>query len=150
MRVLQRVHTEWQWPLSGVHSIMMVKSAPCRGRGCTPSPFHSIYHHEKSCDVRFSWEGGYTPPYFSSTPIRTLWCPPSTGGRTKSEDQSAEIPPKYQYLQRVYRVLEFLSSRPNWVPSPPHPQWVLLLLPSGLCGETHSLARKGVRGPNYA
>jgi hypothetical protein len=27
MYVDHRVHTEWQWPLSGVHSIMMVKSA---------------------------------------------------------------------------------------------------------------------------
>jgi hypothetical protein len=33
-------YTEWQWPLSGVHSIMMVKSAqPGKGGGCTPTPF---------------------------------------------------------------------------------------------------------------
>ncbi len=24
--------------------------------------------------VRSSWEGRYTPPYFSSTPLCTLWC----------------------------------------------------------------------------
>jgi hypothetical protein len=30
--------------------------------GCTPSPFHSTYHHEQSCDIRSSWEGRYTPP----------------------------------------------------------------------------------------
>jgi hypothetical protein len=48
-----RVHTEWQWPLSGVHPIMMVKSAqPGGGGGCTPTPFHSIYHHVQSCGVR--------------------------------------------------------------------------------------------------
>jgi hypothetical protein len=30
---------EWQWPLSGVHSIMMVNSAkPGEGGGCTPIP----------------------------------------------------------------------------------------------------------------
>jgi hypothetical protein len=48
-------YKEWQWLLSGVHSIMMVKSAqPGDGFGCTPSPFHSIYHHELSCGVRSS------------------------------------------------------------------------------------------------
>ncbi len=45
---------------------MMVKPAQQPGEGgpvgCTPSPFHSIYHHEQSCGVRFSWEGRYTPP----------------------------------------------------------------------------------------
>jgi hypothetical protein len=51
-----RVHTEWQWPLSGVHTtIMRIKSAqPGVVGGCTPSPFHSIYHHEQSCGVRSS------------------------------------------------------------------------------------------------
>ncbi len=37
-----RVHTEWQWPLSGVHSILMVKSTqPAEDKGCTlhPPPF---------------------------------------------------------------------------------------------------------------
>jgi hypothetical protein len=34
-----RVHTEWQWALSGVHSIMMVKSAqPGGGGGGARSP----------------------------------------------------------------------------------------------------------------
>jgi hypothetical protein len=38
-----RVHTEWQWPISGVHSIMMEKSALTgEGGGCRPIPFHSI------------------------------------------------------------------------------------------------------------
>ncbi len=49
--------TEWQWPLSGTHSIMMVKSAQPGEGGCTPSPFHSIYHHKQSCGVRSSWDG---------------------------------------------------------------------------------------------
>jgi hypothetical protein len=41
-----RVHTEWQWPLSCVYSIMMEKSAqPDEGGRCTPTPFQSIYHH---------------------------------------------------------------------------------------------------------
>ncbi len=34
------VHSEWQWPLSGVYSIMMVKSAqPGEGGDARPSPF---------------------------------------------------------------------------------------------------------------
>jgi hypothetical protein len=58
-----RVHPEWQWPLSGVHSIRMVNLAqPCEGGGCTPYPFHSIYHHEQSCGLLSSWEGRYIPP----------------------------------------------------------------------------------------
>ena len=36
----ERVQTDRQWPLSSLHSIMMVNSAqPSAGRGCTPSPF---------------------------------------------------------------------------------------------------------------
>ncbi len=35
-----RVHTEWQWSLSSVHSIMMEKSAqPGEGGGALPPPF---------------------------------------------------------------------------------------------------------------
>jgi hypothetical protein len=35
-----RVHTEWQLPLSSVHSIMMEKlSQPGEGGGCSPPPF---------------------------------------------------------------------------------------------------------------
>ncbi len=47
-----RVHIEWQWPLSGVHFIMIEKSQSGEGGECNPSPFHSIYHHEQSCGVR--------------------------------------------------------------------------------------------------
>jgi hypothetical protein len=33
-------YTEWPWPLSGVHSIMRVKSAQAgEGGRCTPTPF---------------------------------------------------------------------------------------------------------------
>ncbi len=43
--------------------------------GCTPSPFHSIYHHELSCGLSSSWEGrySYTPP-ISALPLSPLWC----------------------------------------------------------------------------
>jgi hypothetical protein len=44
-----------QLPVSGVHSIMMEKSAPAgEGGGCTPTPFYSSYHHVQSCSVRSS------------------------------------------------------------------------------------------------
>ncbi len=67
-----RVHTEWQWPISGVHSIMMEKNSLAgEGGGCTPTPFHSIYHHVQSCSVHSSWEGRYTPP-ISSLPLYVL------------------------------------------------------------------------------
>ncbi len=49
----------------------MVNSAdPSEGGGCTPSPFHSIYHHDQSCGVRSSWEGRYrTLPLFLLYPF---------------------------------------------------------------------------------
>jgi hypothetical protein len=73
MSVLQRVHTEWQWTLSGVHTLMIVKSVQLGegGGGCTPSPFHSIYRHEQSYGVRSSSEGGYTP-HISPLPLYVL------------------------------------------------------------------------------
>ncbi len=58
-----RVHTDWQSPpLSGVQAIKMEKLAqPCEGGGCAPTPFYYIYHHvQRSCGVRFSWEGRET------------------------------------------------------------------------------------------
>jgi hypothetical protein len=40
------VHIEWQWPISGVHSIMMEKSALAgESGGCTsPLPLYLLYH----------------------------------------------------------------------------------------------------------
>jgi hypothetical protein len=57
------IRTEWQWPLSGVHSITMEKSAqPGEGGGARQPPFTiSTGHHGQSCGVRSSWEGRYTP-----------------------------------------------------------------------------------------
>jgi hypothetical protein len=73
--IVSTEYTEWQWPLSGAHSIMMVKSAqPGEGGamgGCTPSLFHSIYHHKQSCGVHSSWEGRYTPS-ISPLPLYVL------------------------------------------------------------------------------
>ncbi len=47
-----RVQTVWQWPVSGVYSIMMVNQ-PSNAKvevGSTP-PF-TLHHHEQNCDVR--------------------------------------------------------------------------------------------------
>jgi hypothetical protein len=61
-----RVHTEWQWPLSGVNSIMMVKSArPGEGGGVHAVPL-TLYlpSRAKLQYIRSSWEDRYTytPP----------------------------------------------------------------------------------------
>ncbi len=72
-----RVHTQWQWPLSGIYSIMIAKSAqPGQGGGCTRFPFQSIFHHERSCGLCSSWEGRYTP-LISPLPLYVL-CGPRT------------------------------------------------------------------------
>ncbi len=56
-----RVHSEWQWPLSGVHPKMMEKLAQSgEGGGVHDHPL-SLYHHVHSCAVRSSWDGRYTP-----------------------------------------------------------------------------------------
>jgi hypothetical protein len=63
-----RVHSEWQWPLSGVHFIMMEKSAQPGvggGGGCTPTNFHSIYHYVQSFNVRSRGMG--------EEPILLIW-----------------------------------------------------------------------------
>jgi len=63
--------------LAYIHSIMLVKSGqPGEGRGCTPFPFHSIYHHVTSKVVVYvpDKRADTIHPYFSSTPMWTLWC----------------------------------------------------------------------------
>jgi hypothetical protein len=55
-------YTEWQRPLSGVHSIMMEKLAQAGEAGrCMPILLHSVSHHVQSCGVLSSWEGRYPP-----------------------------------------------------------------------------------------
>ncbi len=74
--LLHRVLTEWQWPLSGVHSILMEKSAqPGEGGGARPSPtpFHYIYFYVYKVVVYAPVEREDTKPYFHSTPMCTMW-----------------------------------------------------------------------------
>ncbi len=70
----QRVHTEWQWPLSGVHSNMIEKWALTgEGGGCTLTPlsFYLVSRTKLQCALHL--RGQIHSPYFISTPISTLW-----------------------------------------------------------------------------
>jgi hypothetical protein len=76
--VLSTEYREWQRPLSGVHSIMMVKSAqPGEVGGCTPSPFPSTYTTSKVVVCALA-ERADTLPLFLLYPYMycTLWCCP--------------------------------------------------------------------------
>ncbi len=78
-RTTEYIHTEWRFSISGVHPIMMEKSALAgEGGGAlhAPPPFYSSYHNVQSCSVvvRSCWEGWYVHSlFFISTPICTLW-----------------------------------------------------------------------------
>ncbi len=44
------IQIDWLWPLSGVHSIVMVNSdQPREGGECTSTPFHSVYLLDTRC-----------------------------------------------------------------------------------------------------
>ncbi len=78
--VAHRVHTERQLPISGVHPIMMEKSALAgEGGGVHAHPLSPFYHHLQSFSVRSSWEGRYTTtistlPYMYSVLLPFLIC----------------------------------------------------------------------------
>ncbi len=73
-----RVHTQWQWPLSGIHYTMMVKSArPGEDGGCTPFPFYCIYHHQVG--VYAPAEMADEHPLISPLPLHVL-CGSDNGG----------------------------------------------------------------------
>ncbi len=70
-----RVHTEWQWSFSGVHCIMMAKSAQPAwwGRG-VHAHLLSLYLPSRTmlwCMLQL--RGQIHSPYLYSTPICTLW-----------------------------------------------------------------------------
>jgi hypothetical protein len=60
--------TEWQCPLSDIHSIMMEKSAQPGVSGRCSTPSLSLYQ-----PPRAKLRGQIHSPYFYSTPIFTLW-----------------------------------------------------------------------------
>jgi hypothetical protein len=65
--ILRLELTEWQGPLSGLLSSMMVKSVQ-PGKGMSP-PFHSIDHHEQRCGVRSPAERADALPLFLLYPF---------------------------------------------------------------------------------
>jgi hypothetical protein len=70
----QYERTEWQWPLSCVHSIMMVKSAqPVEGGDSAASPFHSYLPSRAKLRCALQPRGQIHYPYFSSIPRCTPW-----------------------------------------------------------------------------
>ncbi len=70
-----RVHTEWQRPLSGVHSIMMEKLAQpgVEVGGCTPTPVHYLTITYQVVMYAPADRADTLPPYFYSIPVCTLW-----------------------------------------------------------------------------
>ncbi len=65
----QSTQSAWQRPFSGINSIMMEKLDQAgEGGGCTPTPFHYIYHHVQSCGVRCCSRN------VSLWCTRTTWC----------------------------------------------------------------------------
>jgi hypothetical protein len=67
-------YTEWQWPLSGIHSIMMenVSQAGMVG-GCTPPPFTISTITHNVVEYAPAERADTPPPYFYSTLVCTLW-----------------------------------------------------------------------------
>jgi hypothetical protein len=69
-----RVHTEWQWQLSCVHSITMVKSAQSdEGGGALPSLSLYLSSRAKLWCMLLQLRGQIHSPYFSATSLCTLW-----------------------------------------------------------------------------
>ncbi len=90
-------YPEWQWPLSGVHSILIVKWAqPSEGGGCTP--FHTIIAITSNVfGLRSSWEGRYTP-----SPILLYPYMYSVGVTGESVSTKTPIGWELRYIYTVY------------------------------------------------
>ncbi len=73
--LIHRVHTEWRLPISGVHPIMMERSALAgEGWGCTPAHLSAYYHDVQSCSVLYTpAEMANTLPLFHLYPLCTRW-----------------------------------------------------------------------------
>ncbi len=63
-----KVHTEWQWPISGVHSIMMEKPAHAgEGEGVHALPLSLYLPSRTKLQCAFQLRGQIHSPYFIST-----------------------------------------------------------------------------------
>jgi hypothetical protein len=74
----ERVKIDWQWPLSGVHSIMMVNSAkPGEGGGVHAIPL-SLHLPSRAKLLRaLQLRGPINTPSISPLPFSPLWSEPS-------------------------------------------------------------------------
>ncbi len=76
-RISPTEYTEWQWPLFGMHSIMIEKLARLvRVGGARPSPF-TISTMTYKAEVYAPWECRYTPP-IPILPLYVLSVSPTT------------------------------------------------------------------------
>ncbi len=73
--VFSTEHTERQWPLSAVHSILVKKLVqPGEGRGAKgPPPFHYIYHHVQVVTYATAEMADALLPISALPLICTLW-----------------------------------------------------------------------------
>ncbi len=110
----ERVQIDWQCPLSGVHSIMMVNSA--QPTQPNPTSFHSIYHHvvERTLQLRGQI---HSAAYFCST----LFC--SVGGRPRFSliygeccgESSLLILPIFAHRPKGYtHIVSGFKYQPKW------------------------------------
>ncbi len=99
MEYNHRVLTEQQWPLSGVHSITMEKSVQAsEDGGCTPTPFHYIYHHVQTCTLPLYVLCGYNLQHYITHIIlynkfitwSTVQAPSSLVSRLKASSDTVE------------------------------------------------------------
>jgi hypothetical protein len=78
---------DWYWTPQSTHKVATAafwhtfhhdgKISPCRWgwEGCTPTPFHYIYHHVQSCSVPYAPAervDTLQSPYFFSTPMYSV------------------------------------------------------------------------------
>jgi hypothetical protein len=98
-------------------------SQPDEGGGCTPTPFHSIYHHVQSCCVsRYTSPISALPLYVlcdfraparpSSRRMRCAWSgpPPTCASRSAAGPRSVLLP----HLIPVLRIRHVYPGYPNF------------------------------------
>ncbi len=82
-----------------------------------PPPFHSIYHHEQSFGVcKLQLRGQIHSPYFSSTPICTLWFWAFLilfKYWTDWPDLGSNFLPYFEYLYTVKKAFQYSRPQPG-------------------------------------
>ncbi len=116
MPPIPSLHYKYRFDTQSTHRVTIATFWRTFHQDGTPSPFHSIYTIPKqSCGVCSSWEGKYTPLYFSSTPTCTLWFNTSKSCSTKGSMRflteelyvDAILPPPHsKYVFSISRFFE--------------------------------------------